>query len=539
MLSRIPRLAVVTLCTLAVTACGGGSSAAVVTGHAALSGKALFDGETDHSGIVIALTGPTTGATVTDAGGNYTFGALLTGSYAVVATAPGALQASAVTTLHIDDGTAAVASPLHFTASGSISGRAIAGGANNAGILVLVAGTAASAVTDDAGNYHLSNVPTGAHDLIATLPGLGGAKVSGVIVKRGVDTAVANLSLSSQPVGAGSISGRVLLSGKPAPAGLAIAVQGPIASATITATDGSYSFANLPHGQYVATAVVRSTDAAAQVLAVQIEAGEPHPNTDFHLTSLGLVRGTANFSGAATGNAGITVAVVGSLAVTVTNDAGLFELVGVPSGTQDVLAAYPGYLSATSAVPVIWDAQATAPTLSLSSRPGPQGTISGHATFAGLADSSGILVTATGPGAAGAITSAGGDFTLSGLADGTYILNASAANTAERVLSRSVVITGGEPVAGKDFAFTPTGVIEGLVTVDGTAQAGVLVYAEGTTDSAFTDSAGHYQLPDVAVGVIYNLRASSNGRLSPAVQVTPVSQGAHLTAATLVISNLG
>lgn len=523
------------LATCALAACNSSPAANSPAGHAVLNGKAIYDGETDSSGIVISLAGPTGGATVTDAAGHYAFGQLLPGSYAVVATATGALQSTAVATLSVTEGQTAAAADLHFTAVGTISGQAVAGGASNAGILVLVAGTSASAVTDDAGNFHLVNVPTGPHDLLATLSGRGSAKASSVLVKRGKDTAVPVLALAAQPIGTGSISGKVFLSGQPAPAGLALAVQGPIAAAAITGDAGAYSFQNLPDGQYVVTAVVRSTDAAAQTLAVQIQSGEAHPSADFHLTSLGIVRGKATFGTQTAGNAGITVAVVGSLAVGIADDAGNFELFGVPSGAQDVLATYPGFRAASVAVTVTWDAEANASPLVLGSLPAPSGSVSGKATLVSAADMSGTLVTATGPSAAGTTTDADGTYTLAGLADGEYVINATSNNTAERVESLSVVIEGGRPITGQNFSFTPVGSIDGFATVNGAPAAGVLVYALGTRSSALTDVAGYYRLLDLPAGNPYTVQGTSLGFLSQQVTVANVARGERATADGLVL----
>src|SRR5438132_488637 len=82
---------------------------------------------------------------------------------------------------------------------------------STSGIAIAVAGTSLSAVTDDGGAFAFPAVPTGLHDVVASMAGRTSAAAAGVRVLYAQDARAPDLTLAVRAAGAGSISGRVLL----------------------------------------------------------------------------------------------------------------------------------------------------------------------------------------------------------------------------------------------------------------------------------------------------------------------------------------
>jgi hypothetical protein len=146
---------------------------------------------------------------------------------------------------------------LNLTPVGNIAGRATLAGAatGNLGIMVFIAGTSFSAMTDDAGSYTISEVPAGTgYVLVATSVITGGydactssASVSAFTTSSGGDLALqAHVAVQTT----GSISGHVTLAGTGAGAsGVFVFLQG---TSCIAVTDdaGAYVLKDVAPGTY-------------------------------------------------------------------------------------------------------------------------------------------------------------------------------------------------------------------------------------------------------------------------------------------------
>lgn len=233
-----------------MVACGGSDETSSPPPTYALTGFATLSGQPSSGGLVVTLIGPSTAATVTAADGAYDFAGLRDGTYAVTATAGSTLERVRTVAVQVE-GADASADPIAFTPVGILAGRVTLGAATgNAGISVIVAGTSAAGMTDDAGDYVIADVPAGSHDVVATLPGYAAGLAPAVDVPFGTTGSVPDLVLS--PGGTAAIRGSAFLAGGGAAAGATVTVDGT-AFATTVADDGSFELTGMPDGAYTVT----------------------------------------------------------------------------------------------------------------------------------------------------------------------------------------------------------------------------------------------------------------------------------------------
>jgi len=303
------------------------------------------------------------------------------------------------------------------------------------------------------------------------------------------------------PVAVQSISGKVLLSGESDHAGIVVRLAGPVTNATVTGSDGSYAFSGVTKGTYAIIADARSTDEGELTASVVVGEGSTTA-PDLSFSPRGDLAGTATL-GAKTGNAGIVIAVAGSSAFAITDDEGHYALRSAPTGAHDVIASRAGFDSAIAkSVGVKYATTTNVPDLALGKSVAGKGSLTGKAILRGESDSSGIVITLSGVSSSATTTDASGAFAFSSLPDGTYTVQASAKSTLERTSARSSMIAGGSSTIVPEIDFSPVGTLTGVATLGGATigNAGIVVFATGTTAAAFTDDAGNYTMPNVPTG---------------------------------------
>jgi hypothetical protein len=149
-----------------------------------ITGKALFSGGNNHSGILISLeesggavaqsvrtaaesgrmaARAVTASTSTGSNGAYEFNNVIPGTYTVYASSRDSREGAVTTNVIVSAGARAVAADLQLTPVGSLSGRIkLDGGETGSlGFLVFLAGTSYMAITNDAGDFTISGIPAG------------------------------------------------------------------------------------------------------------------------------------------------------------------------------------------------------------------------------------------------------------------------------------------------------------------------------------------------------------------------------------------
>ncbi|HUN55706.1 MAG TPA: carboxypeptidase-like regulatory domain-containing protein [Smithella sp.] len=142
-------------------------------------------------------------------------------------------------------------------------------------------------------------------------------------------------------------------------------------------------------------------------------------------------------------------------------------------------------------------------------------TISGTVTVYGTGtELDNVTINMTGSATSSATTGSNGDFSFSGLSNGTYTLTPALTNYTFNPVSTVVVINGSD-ITDTNFVATSTGgadtySISGTVT--GAVQSGVkLTLSSGATGTVMTGSDGTYSFANVEGGTTYIVTPSLSG----------------------------
>ena len=328
---------------LFVVACGDDISHPEATG--AISGRVLLSGEDEHGGAVVTLSGPGAGTAVTARTGGYRFDGLADGAYILTAAASSTEELSRTASVTVIDGGTALVDDLIFTPLGEVVGRATreGGETGNGGIIVLAVGTGLASVTDDTGHYRIRRIPTGEHEVVATVEGFTPASTS-VSVGHGQAATAPQLDLAEKP-GSGS----------------AVPILGSMSVAPSVARAGDEVTITFAADRPVATCVA---SVGGQGAACAAPAGETCTCT-FEVETT-TPEGTAFVLAVASDAAGSgsTGGVVQIDRTAPSIDASRFELVRRPVGELEQLAALaggvaepgPAYAAQATTEIRVWDA---------------------------------------------------------------------------------------------------------------------------------------------------------------------------------------
>jgi hypothetical protein len=169
---------------------------------------------------------------------------------------------------------------------------------------------------------------------------------------------------------------------------------------------------------------------------------------------------TGTISPTAAGS-GATATLSGASSATVTaNGSGVYTFSGLSNGTYTVTPTKSGYtFSPLSSAKTVNGANVTGVNFTGSQSTGTSYSISGSVTPA--ASGTGVTITLTGAASASVLTDASGNFSLAGLANGTYTLTPSKSN----------------------YAFSPT---QSVVTVTNANVSGIVFTATASAETLFT-----------------------------------------------------
>jgi hypothetical protein len=398
--------------------------------------------------------------------------------------------------------------PTTWAISGTVSG------AVSAGVTVSLSGTAtASTTTDASGNYAFSGLANGSYTVTPSLAGYSFAPSSLGVTVNGASLTGRNFTAVAAPTYSisGTVAGAVS-------SGVTITLGGAVSRTTATDGSGNYVFTGLYDGAYTLAPSLSGYTFAPISLAVTVSGGNVTGRDFLASTSAGPTYSIAGtVSGAVV--AGVTMTLGGAASGSAsTNASGNYSFGGLADGSYTVTPTLPGYsFSPTSTAVTVAGANvtgrnftATALTYSLSGR------------ITGLASAS-ATVTLGGAASRTTTTSAGGDFTFTGLVNGSYTVTPSAAGFAFAPTSRAVTVTGGD-VTGVDFSATLQAVYSISGTVSGAVVAGVTVTLAGTaTASTTTNGAGSFSFANLTSGAYTVTPSLSHYAFTPASRSVTVS----------------
>jgi len=231
--------------------------------------------------------------------------------------------------------------------------------------------------------------------------------------------------------------------------------------------------------------------------------------------------------------AGATVTLSGASSATTTTDAnGNYSFTGLSNGSYTITPTLTGYnFSNTSDAVTINGASVTVSTEIATSSSSSTYSISGTVTSGG-APLSGVTITLSGTSSGTATTDTNGDYSFTGLADGSYTVTPSLAGYT--FTSPIDVTLNGADSASNNFVATSTTnstyFISGTVSTSSGVLSGVTMTLSGTngTTATVTDSNGDYIFTGLDNGS-YTLTPSLAGyTFTPAIQ-TVIINGANST----------
>ena len=249
---------IVLLIIILFVGCGGSGGGGNSSSSFSISG--IVSGAVS-SGVIMTLSGTSTGTDTTDASGNYTFSGLANGSYTITPSLSGYVFYPVSEALKING---ANITPINFTATAStnptynISGTVtLSSGWALPGVTVTLSvnnynsGTAA---TDANGDYTFTGLTNGSYTITPSLTGYTFNPASLAITLNGANvTSINFIVATAPPTSTHSISGTVTLSSGSALSGVTVTLSGVSSGTATTDKSGNYTFTGLTNGSYTIT----------------------------------------------------------------------------------------------------------------------------------------------------------------------------------------------------------------------------------------------------------------------------------------------
>jgi hypothetical protein len=413
---------------------------------------------------------------------------------------------------------------FHYSVAGRVTGPNSAG---LAGVKVSLSPLNLDVFTNANGDYTFGKIVAGDYTVVPTLAGYDFVPASAPVHLTGDTTA----NFSGFPVTiTKKISGKVTLGGA-ALSSVSVVLSGDGSGTNTTATDGTYSFSNLPTGKnYTVTPALAGysfTPSSQPFTNLQIDQTADFIATRLNYTITGKV--AANGGGLQSAIVSLTG---GKNDSTLTDTNGNFTFSNLPGGASyTVTFGKTGYTFTPPSVSI--------PSLTKDERADTTATIlytiSGQATKSGSA-LAGVTMTLTGGPGGTRTTDTSGNYSFTSLpAGGNYIITPSLAGHTFNPASSPINNLQSNQTA--NFTATPvvtTGSISGQVVKSGVALPGVTItLAGGSGGTAVTDSSGNYSFAALPAGANYTITPSlANHTFAPANYAVSNLQGTFTASFT-------
>jgi hypothetical protein len=465
-----------------------------MSGQVALGGSGL-------TGVTLNLTGTTTGNTVTDAMGNYSFSGSNGGNYTITPSKQHYSFSPATQSfnpLNSDKTQNFTATLITYSISGTITSN----GSPLAGVTVALTGTtSATATTAANGTYTFTGLTDGGNYTVTPAK----TNYSFLPVSQTYTSISENKTLNfSATFITYTISGTIKLDGASF-FGVTLNLTGSSTSTKTSIEDGSYSFSGLlPGGNYTVTPVMANYtftpesqiyNALAENKTLNFEATALKYSISGVITSNGqpLANATVSLSGSSTASA-------------TTNASGAYTFTSLnPGGNYTVTPAKTGY--SFSPVNAVFNSISENKTQNFTANLITY-SITGIITTEG-SSISGVTLTLTGSATGTTTSSENGSYTFSGLpAGGSYTITPALANYTFNP-ANSVFNNLSENKTQNFSATVNKFNISGSIKVNGSGLSGVLVTLSGSKSSTITTSAdGAYSFTALNAGGNYTVTPS-------------------------------
>ncbi len=384
---------------------------------------------------------------------------------------------------------------------------------------IIASGTVASATITIASGALDTSAPIQISGVMATdLTGSTSIATSGtggiITIPQPTQPTLSGLSCAPATVNAGGVSAcTVTLSSAALAGGFVVGVTSNNANATVPASVTVAAGAASVGFSATASATVPSAQTAV------LTASAAGVSKTF---SLSLLAGTWTISGSVgTAGSGATIALTGaSTATTTANASGAYTFTGLANGSYTVTPSLSGHtFSPTSEAVTVSGANVTAATFTATTQ---TWNISGAVGTAG----SGATIALTGTSTVTATADASGNYTFSGLANGSYTVTPTKTGYTFSPASVAVTVNSANVTAATFTATQQTWTISGLV---GTAGSSATIALTGASTATTTASAsGAYTFTGLANGSYTVTPTKSGYTFSPTSAAVTVN-GANVT----------
>jgi len=531
-----------------------------------ISGKVTCSG-VPIAGVPMFLSGSDSGITTTNASGNYSF-TVINGTYTVTPMSSTYTFTPPYWQGEVKDGNKAninfACVPPTYSISGTVTYKD--SGLAFAGVTMTLSGSmSGTTITGTSGNYTFRGLINGNYIVTPNKTNYTFEPTNRSVPITGASVIGADFKGTPTPACPYSICGTVTCDDK---AGLTMTLSGGVSTTTLTDASGKYCFTGLCNGTYIVTPSKTNCTFTPASRQATIN-GASVTGVDFTCTCIT----TYSISGTVTGDtqAGVTMSLFGSISTTTITDAsGNYRFTGISNGTYTVTprkSGYsfePPYRQVTISGANVIGADFTAHIASTY-------TISGTVTGDTQAD---VTITVVYDSVLGdTTTNTSGNYTFSGLSNGTYTVKPSKANYTFEPASTQVIISEAD-VTGVNFVafavggcstwadvitkydayvsgqatwadvidcyqeYSSTFSISGTVT--GGIQAGVTMTLSGDISAitTTTDSSGNYTFSLLSNGSYIVEPSLSNYTFSPASTQVTIS-GADVTGVNFVAFAVG
>ena len=458
-------------------------------------GGSVTDGAIPLAGV--SVTDDLGNTTVTNGSGAFTLATVAVGTRTLTVIKSGFSAGTASVTVTAG-ATANLAAPVALTALTLTGTVNLSGATDHSGVALTLAGSGGINLTTTSnvtGQYTFGGVPDGSYQIQASKTGYSTKQLPVAVVGNSSAYAIP-FALALDPA-IGVVKGRVILPNAPDNSGVVVALGG---QTTTTDVVGQW-YLNLPEGSYGSGINYSHPDYVGQSDAAAISVAAATPVDKGSVT---LTRNTGSIGGSVSDGAvplaGVNVTDdLGN--TTVTNASGAFTLATVAVGTRTLTALKEGFAAGTATTTVTAGATANLATPMALTALQLTGTVS---LGAGALDHSGVTLTLAGAGGINLTTTsnAAGQYTFSGVPDGSYQIQASKTGFTTKQLPVSVF--NNQATYAIPFALTldpAIGVVKGRVILPNAADnSGVTVALGGQTTTTDVVGQWYLNLPEGSYG---------------------------------------
>jgi Domain of unknown function (DUF1929)/Bacterial Ig domain/Glyoxal oxidase N-terminus/SdrD B-like domain/Kelch motif/Prealbumin-like fold domain len=430
-------------------------------------------------GATVTLSGTSNATTTADASGNYTFSGLVNGAYTVTPSKTGSnfspsSQAASINGANLSGVNFAVTAQT-WSLSGTISPSSLGSGAT-----VTLSGTSSATTTADAsGNFTFSGLANGPYTVTPSKTGFNFNPSSQAATINGANVSGVNFAATAQTWSlSGTISPSTLGSGA------TVTLSGTSNATTTADGSGNFTFSGLANGPYTVTpsksgitfspASANATISSASVTGISFTASATAQTWSLS----GVISPVAAGSGA-------TVALTGTAtASTVADGSGNFTFTGLSNGAYTVSPSKAGFSFSPASQP----ATVNNANVSGINFTGTAQTWSISGTISPSSAATGATVTLSGASSGAVTPDASGNYSFTGLANGSYTVTPTEGGYTFSPSSQSTTVNGAS-VSNLNFTAQTAGT--STLVIDATSSRGLTSKATTVSTPTFSTNAGN------------------------------------------------